>query len=116
MDAKSEKKSLAQLRAEVKEIRKTLYKPISRSKKGDLEAEILRHKGVSAPASTKSEAVAVPMVEQPKPTKTEKAGKKAEAKKVEKKETKSDKVKETKSEPKPKKEAKPKKTEDKKKA
>jgi hypothetical protein len=95
------KKSLAQLRAEVKEIRKTLYKPISRSKKGDLEAEIARHKGVSAPSSTKSEAVAVPMVEekpkkeskpkketkpkdeQPKATKEEKKGKKAEPKKAE---------------------------------
>lgn len=91
MDSKSEKKSLAQLRTEVKELRKTLYKPISRSKKGDLEAEIARHKGISSSSSTKSEAVAVPMVEeQPKKSKTEKAGKKAEAKKVEKKETKSE--------------------------
>lgn len=111
MDAKSEKKSLAQLRAEVKELRKTLYKPISRSKKGDLEAEIARHKGVSAPASTKSEAVATPAPkeEQPKKTKTEKAGKKAEAKPVKPKT-------EKKSEPKPKKETKAKKTDDKKKA
>jgi hypothetical protein len=98
MDAKSEKKSLAQLRAEVKDLRKSLYKPISRSKKADLEAEIARHKGVSAPASTKSEAVAVPMVEeQPKPTKEEKKGKKAEPKSAKPKT-------EKKSEPKPKKE------------
>ena len=88
MDA-APKKSLAQLRAEVKDLRKALYKPISRSKKADLEAEIARHKGVTSPSSTKQEAV-VPMVEEPKPTKEEKKGKKAEPKKAEKKETKSE--------------------------
>lgn len=78
MDA--EKKSLAQLRAEVKEIRKTLYKPISRSKKADLEAEIARHKGITSASSTKEEKV---VEKKTKPAKAE--PKKAEPKKEDKK-------------------------------
>ena len=81
MDA--DKKSLAQLRAEVKEIRKTLYKPISRSKKADLEAEIARHKGITSAASTKEEKV---VEKKTKPAKAE--PKKAEVKKEETKKVK----------------------------
>ena len=65
----SDKRSLAELRAEVKSIRKELYKPISRSKKADLVAEIERHKGITSASSTKEE----------KPTKEEKRVKPAKA-------------------------------------
>jgi hypothetical protein len=100
MEAPSEKKSLAQLRAEVKEIRKSLYKPVSRSKKAELEAEISRHKGITSATSTKVEKVE----EEAKPEKKTKP-KKAEPKKAEpKKEEK--KVKESKKKPVEKKEKK----------
>lgn len=95
MEAPSEKKSLAQLRAEVKEIRKSLYKPVSRSKKAELEAEISRHKGITSATSTKVEKVE----EEAKPEKKTKP-KKAEPKKEEKK------VKESKKKPVEKKEKK----------
>ena len=86
----SDKRSLAELRAEVKNIRKELYKPISRSKKADLVAEIERHKGITSSSSTKEE----------KPTKEEKRSKptKTEPKKAEPKKEESKKVKEPKKE------------------
>ena len=88
----SDKKSLAELRAEVKSIRKELYKPISRSKKADLVAEIERHRGISSAASTKEEK---PKEEKrSKPTKVE--PKKAEPKKEEGKKVKEPKTKEKK--------------------
>lgn len=83
------KKSLAELRAEVKAIRKELYKPISRSKKGELEAEIARHKGITTPSSTKEEKVEVKKEKKTKEVKEEATpekrtkGKKAEPKKAE---------------------------------
>jgi len=101
-----QKKSLAELRAEVKQIRKELYKPISRSKKGELEAEIARHKGITAPTSTKEEKVEVKpkkekktkeVKEEATPEKRTKGKKvepkKAEPKKEEKKVAKKDKKK-----------------------
>lgn len=88
--------SLAELRSQVKNLRKELYKPISRSKKSDLIAELERHRGVTSPSSTKQEVVVPVVEEQPKKEKAEKQGKKAEKPKAEKKETKSDKVKEPK--------------------
>ena len=87
----SDKRSLAELRAEVKNIRKELYKPISRSKKADLVAEIERHKGITSASSTKEEKKEVEKRTKPakEPKKVE--VKKEEPKKVEKpkKETKS---------------------------
>ena len=83
MDA--EKKSLAQLRAEVKELRKTLYKPISRSKKGDLEAELARHRGISSASSTKEEKPKEEKVVEKKSKPTKAEPKKAEPKKEDKK-------------------------------
>ena len=85
-----EKMSLAELRSEVKKVRTALYKPVSRSKKSDLVAELSRHKGVSSSASTKSEssvstAPPEPEKARPKKVKEEKKEKK-EAPKKEKKE------------------------------
>jgi hypothetical protein len=57
--------SLAELRAEAKKVRNELYKPVSRSKKSDLVAELARHRGVS-PASSKSEAAPEPEKAKPK--------------------------------------------------
>ena len=82
-----EKMSLAELRSEVKKVRTALYKPVSRSKKSDLVAELSRHKGVSSSASTKSESsvsTAPPEPEKAKPKKVKEE--KKEAPKKEKKE------------------------------
>jgi hypothetical protein len=82
-----EKMSLAELRSEVKKVRTALYKPVSRSKKSDLVAELSRHKGVSSSASTKSESsvsTAPPEPEKARPKKVKEE--KKEAPKKEKKE------------------------------
>ena len=90
-----EKMSLAELRAEVKKVRTALYKPVSRSKKADLVAELARHKGVTSSSSTKSEASSVSTA----PPEPEKAKpKKVKAEKAEKKEKKEEKPKKEKKE------------------
>lgn len=99
-----EKMSLAELRAEAKKVRSELYKPVSRSKKSDLVAELARHRGVS-PASSKSEAAPEP--EKAKPKKAPKpVAEKAEKKKAAEEKPKKKKVSKNEAEsPKPKKKA-----------
>ena len=84
-----EKMSLAELRAEVKKVRTALYKPVSRSKKSDLVAELSRHKGVSSASSTKSESsvsTAPPEPEKARPKKVKEEKKEAPKKEAPKKE------------------------------
>ena len=86
-----EKMSLAELRAEVKKVRTALYKPVSRSKKSDLVAELSRHKGVSSASSTKSESsvsTAPPEPEKARPKKVKEEKKEAPKKEAPKKEKK----------------------------